>query len=65
MNASLTQLRRQTNHVLRPVIQGGKKVTLTEHDRPVAEIVPKAPVDRVRAIKLLGAIGPVKLPSRQ
>ncbi len=65
MNATLTELRRETSRVLRPVIHAAKKVTLTEHDEPVAEIVPLGRPNRRRAMELLAAIGPVKLPSRK
>jgi antitoxin (DNA-binding transcriptional repressor) of toxin-antitoxin stability system len=64
MEATLTQLRRQTRKVLRPVLQGARRVVLTEHGEAVAEISPKSSPDRVRALELLRAIGPVKLASR-
>lgn len=65
MKATLTELRRDTTRVLRPVIHAAKKVTLTEHKEPVAEIVPLGRPDRRRAIELLAQIGPVDLPSRK
>ena len=64
MNATLTELRRETSRVLRPVIHGAKTVTLTEHGQEVAEISPKYSPDRRRALELLTAIGHVELPSR-
>lgn len=65
MNATLTELRRETSRVLRPVIHGAGKVILTEHGQEVAEISPKTRPNRKRALDLLMAIGPVKLPSRK
>jgi antitoxin (DNA-binding transcriptional repressor) of toxin-antitoxin stability system len=65
MNATLTELRRETSRVLRPVIHGAKTVTLTEHGQKVAEISPKTTPDRRRALELLAAIGPVALPARK
>lgn len=47
------------------MIHAAKKVTLTEHNEPVAEIVPLGRPDRRRAIELLAQIGPVDLPSRK
>lgn len=40
MKATLTELRRQTGKVIRPVIHAGKTVVLTEHGQDVAEIRP-------------------------
>jgi antitoxin (DNA-binding transcriptional repressor) of toxin-antitoxin stability system len=65
MHATLTELRRETSRVLRPVIHGSKTVTLTEHGQKVAEISPKTTPDRTRALELLAAIGPVELPARK
>ena len=65
MNATLTELRRETSRVLRPVISGAKTVTLTEHGHEVAKISPKTIPDRKRALELLAAIGPVELPARK
>lgn len=65
MKATLTELRRETSRVLRPVIHAGKTVTLTEHGEDVAEITPKHPADRLRALELLRAIGPLDLPARK
>ena len=65
MNATLTELRRETSRVLRPVIHGAKTVTLTEHGQKVAEISPKTNPDRKRALEWLAAIGPVALPARK
>ncbi|MEI6036170.1 MAG: hypothetical protein WCS65_18040 [Verrucomicrobiae bacterium] len=65
MHATLTELRRETSRVLRPVIHGANTVTLTEHGQEVAEISPKTTPDRKRALELLVAIGPVALPPRK
>jgi len=65
MNATLTELRRETSRVLRPVIHGAGKVILTEHGQAVAEISAKNSPDRKRALELLMAIGPVEMPSRK
>ena len=59
MKATLTELRRQTSKVVRPVIHGGRKVTLTEHGEKCAEIVPLRKIDRRAACEALMAIGPV------
>jgi prevent-host-death family protein len=59
MRATLTELRRDTSRVVRPVIHGGEKLTLTEHGKPCAEIVPVRKIDRKRALADLIAIGPV------
>jgi prevent-host-death family protein len=40
MEATLTELHRKTKDVLRPVSAGGKTVTVTEHGKAVARIVP-------------------------
>ena len=64
VRATLTELRRDTSKVIRPVIHAAKSVVLTEHGQEVAEILPKARPDRARAIELLTAIGPVRLPAR-
>jgi prevent-host-death family protein len=65
VNATLTELRRETSRVIRPVIHGAKTVTLTEHGQEVAQISPKSVPDRKRALELLKAIGHVDLPSRK
>lgn len=40
MEATLSELHRETRRVIRPVIHAGKEVVLTEHGSPVARIVP-------------------------
>jgi len=59
MKATLTELRRDTSRVVRPVIHSGEKLTLTEHGEPCAEIIPVRKIDRKRALADLIAIGPV------
>jgi len=63
--ATLTELRRDTSKVVRPVIHGGEKVTLTDQGEPCAEIVPLRKVDRRAACEALIAIGPVKFRPRK
>jgi prevent-host-death family protein len=65
VKATLTQLRRDTTKVVRPVILGGKKLTLTEHGQPCAEIIPLRKIDRRTACKDLMAIGPVEFLPRK
>jgi prevent-host-death family protein len=60
VKATLTQLRRDTSKVVRPVIHGGEKLTLTEHGQPCAEIIPWEKIDRHAACHALMAIGPVE-----
>jgi antitoxin (DNA-binding transcriptional repressor) of toxin-antitoxin stability system len=40
MQATLSQLHRETRRIVRPVIHGGEEVVLTEYGKPVARIVP-------------------------
>jgi antitoxin (DNA-binding transcriptional repressor) of toxin-antitoxin stability system len=40
MQATLSQLHRETRRVVRPVIHGGEEVVLTDFGKPVARIVP-------------------------
>ena len=65
MEATLTELRRETSKVVRPVIHAKQKVTLTEHGQNVAEIVPLAHVDYRQACDDLIAIGPVEFLPRK
>ena len=58
VKATLTELRRDTTKVVRLVIHGGEKLTLTEHGQPCAEIIPLRKIDRLAACKDLMAIGP-------
>jgi prevent-host-death family protein len=63
MEATLTELRRDTSRVLEPV-RKGEKVTVTEHGQKLAEIIP-VKIDRKAAFEALRAIGPVELPPRK
>ena len=40
MQATLSELHRETRRIVRPVIHGGEEVILTDFGRPVARIVP-------------------------
>ena len=40
MQATLSELHRETRRIVRPVIHGGEEVVLTDFGRPVARIVP-------------------------
>jgi len=65
--ATLTELHRKTAKVVRPVIDGGKTVTLTDQGQEVARIVPLKvdEPDLEKAFELIRAIGPVKLQPRK
>ncbi len=65
MNATLTELHRNTSEVMEPVLNGGKSIILTNHGKPVAEIKPRKPIDRQKLIAALRALGPIELPARQ
>jgi antitoxin (DNA-binding transcriptional repressor) of toxin-antitoxin stability system len=43
MQATLSELHRETRRIIRPVIHGGEEVVLTEFGKPVARIVPYLP----------------------
>lgn len=65
VKATLSQLARETSKIVRPVIDGGKKVTLTVHGEARAEIVAIPKVDRRAAWKALMGIGPIDIKSRK
>lgn len=65
VKATLTQLRRETTKVVRPVIHGGEKLTLTEHGQACAELVPLRKIDRHAACLDLMGIGPVEFLPRK
>lgn len=65
MKATLTQRRRDTAKVVRPVIHGGEKLALTGHGQPCAEIIPLRKIDRRAACEDLIAIGPVEFLPRK
>jgi prevent-host-death family protein len=43
MQATLSELHRETRRIVRPVIHGGEEVVLTDFGKPVARIVPYMP----------------------
>ncbi len=43
MQATLSELHRETRRIVRPVIHGGEEVILTDFGKPVARIVPLIP----------------------
>jgi antitoxin (DNA-binding transcriptional repressor) of toxin-antitoxin stability system len=49
MQATLSELHRETRKVVRPVIHNGQEVVLTDFGRPVAKIVPYLPTRTVSA----------------
>jgi antitoxin (DNA-binding transcriptional repressor) of toxin-antitoxin stability system len=59
MADDLAQLRRDTAKIVRPMIDDGEKLMLTEHGQPCAEIIPLRKIDRRTACQDLMAIGPV------
>ena len=64
--ATLSELHDETGRVIRPVIANGQELTITEHGKPCAKIVPvKTPVDRKAALALLRSLGPIDLPPRK
>jgi prevent-host-death family protein len=65
VKATLTQLRRDTSKVVRPVIDGGEKLTLTEHGQPCAEVIPLRKINRRAACQDLMAIGPIEFLPRK
>ena len=65
MKATLSELHRETKKVLRPVIDGGKTVELTDHGEVRAKITPVPKLDRRKAWRDLVAIGPVKILPRK
>ena len=58
MNATLTELRRDTSRVVRSADKGGE-VILTEHGQPRYKLQRVKPIDRKAAATALRAIGPV------
>ena len=49
MQATLSQLHRETRRIVRPVIHAGEEVVLTDFGKPVARIVPYMPTITVSA----------------
>jgi hypothetical protein len=65
VKATLTQLRRDTAKVVRPVIHGGENLALTGHGRHCPENVLLRKIDRRAACRDLIAIGPVEFLPRK
>jgi len=53
VKATLTELHRHTRRVIRPVIDGGQKVILTEHGQDIVELSKVLIPDRKRALEIL------------
>lgn len=49
MQATLSELHRETRRIVRPVIHGGEEVILTDFGKPVARIVPFLPTITVKS----------------
>ena len=64
MNATLTDLRRDTSRLVRSV-DDGDELILTQHGRPRYRLNRVKSLDRKAAAAALRAIGPVELPARQ
>ena len=43
MQATLSQLHRETRRIVRPVIHAGEEVVITDFGKPVARIIPYMP----------------------
>jgi len=63
MQATLTELRRETGRIIRAA-EKGENVILTEHGKPRLPLAAVKPVDR-KAAAALRAIGPVNFLPRQ
>jgi antitoxin (DNA-binding transcriptional repressor) of toxin-antitoxin stability system len=55
MQATLSELHRETRRVVRPVIHAGEEVILTDFGKPVARIVPFMPTVTVSPAEARGA----------
>jgi prevent-host-death family protein len=64
MEATLTELRRETSRVV-DAVDSGQEVILTEHGRPKYRLEPIKTIDRKAAATALRAIGPVKFLPRK
>jgi len=65
MKASLSELQQNTEKVVRPVIEGGKTVDLTDQGEVRAKIVPIPKIDRKAAWDELVKLGPLKIAPRK
>ena len=64
MQATLTELRRDTSRVVRAA-DNGQEVILTEHGEPRYKIQRLRKIDRKAAARALREIGPIELPPRK
>ncbi len=51
MQATLSQLHRETRRIVRPVIHAGEEVVITDFGKPVARIVPYMPTITVSPVE--------------
>jgi antitoxin (DNA-binding transcriptional repressor) of toxin-antitoxin stability system len=65
MKASLSELHRETAKIIRPVIHGGKTLTLTDRGQDCAKVIPIPKIDRKAAWKAIKEIGPVNIKPRK
>jgi prevent-host-death family protein len=64
--ATLSELHIETKKVMHPVIHDGDSITITEHGKPCAKIVPvENSEDRKALCDLLRSMGPIDLPPRK
>jgi prevent-host-death family protein len=64
MEATLTELRRDTSRVIRAA-DNGQDVILTEHGQPRYKLQRLKPIDWKAAAAALRAIGPLEMPPRK
>jgi prevent-host-death family protein len=64
VEATLTELRRDTSRVVRAA-DNGQTVILTEHGQPRYKIVRVRKIDRAGLLQALRELGPINLPPRK
>ena len=64
MEATLTELSRETARVIKAV-NDGQDVVITEHGKPRFKLQPIKPIDRKAAFKALMDIGPITIRPRK
>jgi prevent-host-death family protein len=64
VEATLTELRRDTSRVVRAA-DNGQTVILTEHGQPRYKIVRVRKIDRAGLLQALRELGPIDLPPRK
>jgi prevent-host-death family protein len=64
VEATLTELRRDTSRVMRAANKGGD-VILTEHGSPAYKIKRLRKADRRALVELIRSMGPIDLPPRK